>query len=635
MKLKTLANYLLVIFIYLVFFAFARAIFFISFEDGGYTTTQILKSFLIGARLDLSVSALSFGIVYFLLSAGSIIFKESIIKTSAKIYFGALNFFIFFLIVVEFPFYREYGLRLNHLFFEYLADPRELLATINAFFPLAYAAVIFIAGAFLSLFLTSKTIDKLNLFRREKFFSKIVSIFTVAVLTVIFIRGGVQRRPINWGVAYFSKSNFLNQNTLNGIFNLFHDLRLYLQERKNKITMGNYFSSKKAYRIVKNYNKYDSEVSANPLGIKAEHPNIVLIFMEGFDTTYIGAYGAEKSLSPGFDKLAKEGILFTRFYANGVRTSRALLAGLCSYPVTPGVNLTKKVQAQQFIPSVAYYLKSYNSLFFYGGDKDFEDMRAFFIKSGFDKFYDYKDYTKSTSPHPVGIFDEELFELADKILTETRPPFFATILTLSNHEPFYLPKHFENIMPDSTLEEKMFYYSDWALGKFIERAKEKPYFKNTIFIITADHARYSQKFDKSKFHIPLLIYSPLIEKSTKSDKILSQMNLPMTVFKLAGFSDKITDTTFFAKSVFDDSDIVYVMLDPYFAAITKDYFYRESLSGQFYLFDNSGKEIEDLEKLKPLQDYARANLQISQQLFFDLKINTNWYERDKLFLTAP
>jgi phosphoglycerol transferase MdoB-like AlkP superfamily enzyme len=181
------------------------------------------------------------------------------------------------------------------------------------------------------------------------------------------------------------------------------------------------------------------------------------------------------------------------------------------------------------------------------------------------------------------------------------------------------------------LAQRIFYYSDWTLGKFIESAEQKPYFKNTIFIITADHAKYHGKFNKDKFHIPLVIYSPLIKKSKKVDRIASQMNLPMTVLKFAGFSGKVTDTAFFAKSVFDGEEIVYAMFDPYFSVTTKDYFYRESLSGQFYFFDDEGNVLEDYKPIKPLQEYARANLQISHYLFLNFKVNTNWHERGKMF----
>lgn len=593
-----------------------------------------MQSFLTGARLDLSLTAIAVSFVYFILGLASVFsIQNRATKKTAKVYFGFLNFVFFALTIAEFPFYKEYNLRLNHLFFEYLGDPAELLLTVNAFFPLIYASIIFIAGGTAVFFLTSKIINKLDLFGRDNFLSKLISLLIIPVLTVIFIRGGLQRRPVNWGVAYFSTSNFLNQNSLNGIFNLFHDFRVYLKERKNKVEVKKYFTNKKAFEIVSEFNGYEKEAKSYSPNLKISRPNIVLIFMEGFDTTYIRSFGAQKSLAPNFDKLARKGILFTQFYSSGTRTSRGLVAGLCSYPITPGVNLTKKVQAQQFIPSAAHYLKDYKSLFFYGGDKDFEDMRAFFVKSGFDEFYDYKDYSTSKCPSKLGIFDEELFELTDKLLTRTSQPFFASILTLTNHEPFYLPKHFENKRPELTLAQRVFHYSDWALGKFIEDAKKKPYFKNTVFLITADHAKYSTKFDKTKFHIPLLIYSPSIENSRIIKKVTSQMNLPMTVMELSGFAGEISNTSFFEKSVFKSGGNAYVMLDPYFGVITENYFYRESLSGQFYLFDNTGNAVENSKTIKPLQDYARANLQLSQYLFLNLKVNTNQKQKKELFKT--
>jgi phosphoglycerol transferase MdoB-like AlkP superfamily enzyme len=326
---KSFGNYLVIILVYLLFFLAARLIFFISFADDGYSTAEIFKSFLTGARLDLSVTAAAVSFIYFIFSVFAVFINGTIIKKIAKVYFGFLSILFLFLVLAEFPFYEEYGLRLNHLFFEYLGNPKELILTINAFFPVALAFVILIVGGALIFLLVSIFFDKIKLFEQESLLGKLISLPLIMVFTVVFIRGGLQWRPINWGAAYHSKHNFINQLTLNGTFNLFHDLQIFLEERQNKIQTKTYFANSRAFEILTEHNKYGSEINL-PFKLPVKKPNIVLIFMESFDSSFIGSLNAKKGLTPNFDKLAGQGILFTDAYANGTRTSRGLIAGLCS-----------------------------------------------------------------------------------------------------------------------------------------------------------------------------------------------------------------------------------------------------------------------------------------------------------------
>ena len=629
---KLLKDYLIIIFAYLLVLSIARAVFFWAFKDGIYATGEILKSFLIGVRIDLSLTAVAVSFVYFILSIFSFFLRTSAIpKIIGKIYFSIVGFAFFFFTFTEFPFYKEYHLRLNHLFFEYL-DSKELLITVNAVFPVIYAVLIFIVAAFVITFLTVKFMEKINLFAKERFLKSAFSFFAIIALTVIFIRGGFQRRPINWGAAYFSKSNFLNQNASNGMFNLFHDFQIYLEERKSKIKAKSYFSNRNAYDAIVGFNDYEQETKKLPFKLPVKKPNIVMIFMEGFDTTYNGSFSPKLALTPNFDGLAKKGILFTKAYSNGTRTSRALVGGLCSYPVTPGVNLTKKIQAQQKIPSVADYLAGYGykSLFLFGGDRDFEDIGAFFTSNGFKKFYDYEDLGPTDCPHKMAVFDEELFTRANEKFSQIKNPFIAVIMTKTNHEPFYLPKHFKDIKKGLKIDKRVFHYTDWSLGHFFKEAEKEKYFKNTVFIIAADHTRYTKELNQNKFHIPLLIYSPMIKGGKKIDKTVSLMNLPKTILQICGINLPVSKTSFFSKSLFENPYAAYVMVDPYFGVVTDKYFYRESLSEDYYLFDFKGKVLENGEKIPPLQDYARAMLQVSRYLFLNFKVNTDWEQRKQI-----
>jgi hypothetical protein len=535
------------------------------------------------------------------------------------------------LLLTEIPFYHEYSSRLNHLFFEYFDKPREMFVTIAGIKLVWPMVVVFLCMVWFLVKGTLALCDKLfDYIREERAVSRAVSLLLICGLTVLFIRSGFQRRPLNWGAAFFSEDNFINQTALNGIYNLFQDLQIFYEERNLHLKPSDYFDKPQtALQKVCAASDYAREdlmpVPALPRGVC---PNVVMIFMESFAAKYVGALGASPSLTPEFDKLTKEGLFFTEFYGNGTRTSRGLAAALNSYPPLAGVNLTKKIEAQQKIPGTAQYLAQagYRTLFFYGGDKQFEDMSGFALNNGFQAFYDFTDFPKPRYPNPIGVYDEELFENVDRLLRAQPPrkPFFAAVMTLTNHGPFTVPEYYKFLTPGMTKEERAFRYSDYALAKFIAQAKKSQYYKNTVFIIEADHAAFISDYGADRFHIPLLFLSPLIQPGRDS-RVASQLDLPMTVLRLCGLPIKNTGTAFWGLSLAERerAGMAVFLDDPYFGVITKDAMYRESFEGGGYVYDLGGKPSDS--KFPPeLIDYARGMKEGSSWLFFERKAGTDW-----------
>ncbi|HOX22419.1 MAG TPA: LTA synthase family protein, partial [Elusimicrobiales bacterium] len=339
--------------------------------------------------------------------------------------------------------------------------------------------------------------------------------------------------------------------------------------------------------------------------------------------------GAAQSLSPEFDKLSARGVLLSNFYANGTRTSRALVATLSSFPPLPGVNLTKKIEAQQKMPTIAAYLSElgYRCVFMYGGDKDFEDMGGFVRQNGFSRVYDKDDF-KAFSRHKnlIGVFDGELFEGADAQLAQLPQPFFAAVMTLTNHGPYQLPPDYSDAQ-GLEIEKRAFRYSDYALGRFFEMAEKREYFKNTIFIVMADHPVHYGSFSPRKFRAPLLFYSPLIKNPHKEGLLASQLDLPPTLLRLAGDKRKQQELPFWGQAMEERSPQmpVFCLEDPYFGVMTDTRFYRESLSGvERGIFNLDGKPVNNAEAQELLGAQARAALQLSRELFFAGKAGLPW-----------
>ncbi|MCX5783966.1 MAG: sulfatase-like hydrolase/transferase, partial [Elusimicrobia bacterium] len=203
---------------------------------------------------------------------------------------------------------------------------------------------------------------------------------------------------------------------------------------------------------------------------------------------------------------------------------------------------------------------------------------------------------------------------------------FAAMLTRTNHGPFTTPDYLKNTDTNLPKELRTQKYSDYALGKFFKEAVKAPFFKNTVFIITSDHAPSYPDFDKKRFHIPLLLYSPLIKTPKKDARLISQLDLAPTIIALCNLPVKQTDTTFWGVPISQkkENGFAYILDDPYFGLITEKYFYRESISGDFYLFDRRMRPSDNKNMLKKMQDYCRAVLQMSESALSEVKAATLW-----------
>lgn len=613
------------IFAYMLFFTMHRVVFLIWFNTINYPVLSLLKSFFIGARYDFSIVS-TFILTGFLLAAIILLIPKT--KILARIIFtlwlGIANTAILFLSVAEFPFYANYTSRLNHLFFEYLTDPKELIVTLSGIVPLIPMAILFVLVGLVMWYLGDQISRAFTYGAHDKVWLRMLLIVFMAGIILVGIRGGVQRRPLNWGEAFFSSHNFLNQLALNGSYNLLAQAKIFVKEQQNQITSKRFYTEGEAREIIAQIKK--REPAPNPVIKFDSKPNVVVIVMESFAPKYIGAMGAPISMTPNFDDMVGKGIFFTSFYAAATRTSRALTSLLLSYPPLPGVNLTKKVEAQQFIPSVAYYMnkQGYTSLFLYGGDKNFEGMAGFFTNSGFQNFYG-SERLKGIHYNPIGLYDEDLFNNAVKLFNNQGNPFFAVIMTLTNHGPYTVPDYYAKEEKNINKKELLaFKYSDYALGKFFEEAQKRDWYKNTVFFITSDHSALFHDFDETRFKIPMLIYSPLITERKEITSVASQLDFAPSLLNMLGLDGA---QNFIGSDFSSNKGYAYILDDPYFGMFGTNNFYRENLNGTSYVFTDkisgqtnycdSGSCDKDMQNdFNNMRTYSRAVLDLSRDLFF-------------------
>ncbi|MFN9807493.1 MAG: LTA synthase family protein [Betaproteobacteria bacterium] len=270
--------------------------------------------------------------------------------------------------------------------------------------------------------------------------------------------------------------------------------------------------------------------------------NVVLISVESLSAEFLGAFGNTQGITPRLDALARDSLLFTRLYATGTRTVRGLEAIALSLPPTPGHSVVKRPDnGNLHTLGEVFAAKGYEPIYLYGGYSYFDNMREFFGGNGY-TVIDRAALAKDEIHYENiwGVADEDLFTLSLRELDQRAAagkPFFAHVMTTSNHRPFSYPAG--RIDLPTGKREGAVKYTDWAIGDFIERARAKPWFRDTVFVILADHCAASRgKTDLpiDRFHIPMLVYAPAHVAPGRVDHIASQIDVAPTLLALLDFS---------------------------------------------------------------------------------------------------
>ncbi|GAB4029203.1 MAG: hypothetical protein Fur0012_03210 [Elusimicrobiota bacterium] len=339
--------------------------------------------------------------------------------------------------------------------------------------------------------------------------------------------------------------------------------------------------------------------------------NVMIFVMESFGSEFVGVLGANPSYTPRFDALSEKGLLFTNIYSIGNRTVRGLEGVLAGFPPLPTESLVK-MKFSSSIRTLPEILKEkgYENYFVYGGRGIFDNMKPFALRYGFDFFIEQKDFKNPSFKTIWGVADEDIFnmslEKAKAAYLSGRPFFFLT-LSVSNHKPYTYPA---GRIPEDPSKKKRSHavkYSDWALGEFFARAQKEPFYRDTVFVIIADHgARVygSQEIPIKSYKIPLLIIAPGL-KSGRSNVLGSSDDVPSTVMSLLCQTYK---SPFFGKSLLIESKHRWVALNHnrsagYYDGNTlvvlglnkNNVFYEESVSGLIRVPKNKNTEIKEKE----------------------------------------
>lgn len=525
----------------------------------------LAESFWVGLRFDLAVSSYLL-LLFFLLLL--------VLRGRQRVWLLAgLSAVVGGVIVsglAEIEFYRELEFRFNTVIFEYLSHPRIVAGMAWEGYPVLRYLLVW--ALLLGLFVGAC----LWLYRRlllpaspvqgaPAVIARTMGVTLMLALMIFASRGGFAHEPLRWGDAFFSEEPFANDLALNGVFTLGRSL-LEKASGRDKVWTGT-LAAEEAGRLTRQMlllpNEKDLSSADHPLLRQADHPdaavpllrrdplrpmNVVVILMESFAGRHTGALGAPGGITPEFDALSREGILFERAFANGTHTHQGVFASLASFPNLPGYEyLMKTMEAKQEFSGLPEILDrlGYQSIFLYNGLFSWDNKEGFFRQHGMDRFVGREDYVNPTFVDPVwGVSDYDVFMRANEEfkVMDGKGPFFGAILTLSNHSPFNLPDPlpFPRIVTGDGLEPRLnsMRYADWALGEFFRQARTEEWFRNTLFVLTGDHGFGTQpsitEMRLDRQHVPLLFYSPALDPAAigRRSTVASQVDIAASVLGL-------------------------------------------------------------------------------------------------------
>ena len=499
-----------------------------------------------GVLPEIGIAFISLKIIFF----AAILFTDKYRK-SIRLALFSLTIFLFVLLIIqnavsEFFFWNEFGVRYNFIAVDYLVYTNAVIGNIMESYPVVplFAAVGILAfAATFILIKKSKTyLDYLPDFSSKL---KIIGVQTLLFGSALLILPIITSQQNSSNVF----ANELQSNGLQKFYKAFTNSELDYFEFYETLPENELAQFEAIVNV--NYNNNTNTITSERTEIKK---NVVLITVESLSEEFMKHYGNQNNITPFLDQLAEESLFFTNLYATGNRTVRGLEAVTLCLPPTPGESVVKrKDNKNKFTTASVFNSKGYTSKYLYGGDAYFDNMQDFFGGNGYDVIDKSDLKTNEISFSNIwGVCDEDMAKKAIQVMNEdakTGKPFFNHWMTVSNHRPFTYPEGKISISGTAKSREGGVMYTDYALKQFFEMAKKQTWFKNTVFVIIADHCASSSgktELPMDKYRIPAFIYAPGFIEPQKIDKLVSQIDLMPTVIGILNFK---YESKFFGKDV--------------------------------------------------------------------------------------
>lgn len=559
--------------------------------EKGFGFADYMQVMVHGASLDAATAGYLTAFP-FLLVLISIWFRKFPLKKILYGYYILAAALISIIFVVDMALYTFWGFKLDASVFLYIDSPKEALASVSVGFILLRVLAILLLIALNSWVLLKITPSVLNATRKR--IAGTAGMLLLGGVLFIIIRGGVTESTSNIGQVYFSNEPFLNHSAVNPDFSLLSSMG----KSQDFASEFNFFDEEKRAALFDGlYPTTDGDSIIQVLNTK--RPNILIILMEGFGGAFVEPLGGLPDVTPHFNRLSKEGVFFTNCYANSFRTDRGTVCTFSGYLGLPTASVMKIPAKSRTLPAIAEGLSKagYKTDFLYGGDINFTNMKSYLLGTGYQRLTANTDFSLAEqTSNAWGVNDDITFEYLYNQLRNRKEegPWHTAFLTLSSHEPFEVPYHrLEDKIPNA------FAYTDECLGKFIDRLKQTPAWKDLLVICLPDHGFYYPREGSNAmprfYHIPLLWLGGAVKQPMQVDKIMNQTDLAATLLGQLG----LEHTAFtFSRNVLG-SDYKYPFA---FYSFNNGFSFRDS-TGVTVFDNNSGSILFD----EPEADESRLD----------------------------
>ena len=620
--------------IVILFFSIFRIIlFFTEFEriDSTLPIKDIVMSFFMGLRFDIVIASYILILPYVILTIASFFKKEYKLINRFVLYFLIFFFSITFLIcAVDIPYFNQFFARFSITAFEWLDSPIFVLKMVaqeprywSILIPFALLIYIFIR-------LLKKIFSTFSYKSNDNIYLKIgLYIFFLAVI-FLAIRGRLEHKsPIRVGTAYFSNNAFLNQLGLNPNFTL---IRSYLDSRKAENKSIQLMDDKLAISNVQNYFNITNPNKDKPILRNITYDstinqkyNVVLIIMESMSAAKMQRGGNKKNLTPFLDSISHKGYYFENTYTAGIHTMNGIFSTLTSYPSLFRQHPMKETSMVQYNGGIFPTLlnKGYSTIYFTTHDGQFDNVEGFLKANTCERVISKVDYPTEDVKTTLGVPDDVMFDFSLPILddlSKKNKPFFATLMTTSDHGPYYVPDYFTPKNED--IKDQIVEYADYSLRKFITQASKKDWFENTLFVFIADHGTpidglYDMSIDYN--HSPLLFYAPnFITEHKTFDKIAGQIDVFPSIMGLLKlpYQNNTLGIDLFSKDrpyIYFNADDKYGVMDNEWFSIVRAEDKAKSLF-KYKQGDTKNYAAENKDIVEKMDEYAKSNMQTFQYI---------------------
>lgn len=548
--LRSLFSFIRFYLFWLLFFAITRLTFELYYFNKLKSASfgEIIETYLYGIRMDASATAYIAIIPLIIFIINWFSKPASHIKSFwLKAYTCFCIFFISLIAIVDLGIFLEWGAKVNFRAFDTLFNAPSESFSSTASSPILLNVSIGVVLVALGVVFSNRILDYSFKKPTETHVAKILWSMAFLLTNFIILRGTFMPTPINQSYVYFSDNQILDLSAQNTEWNLANNIFENFRKPYNPYLFMEPWQAK---RIVDSTFEVKKDTTVKIL--TTDKPNVVIIQLESFTADLIQSLGGEKGDAPNFEKFVKDGLLFTRIYSAGDRTDKGIIAILSGFPSqairTIIVDTTKQRRLTSLLTS--FNDAGYNTSYFYGGGSEYMNFSTYMQDHHIGHIVDKDSIPKKDIGSTWGAHDNILLTIQVNWLNTEKQPFFSLLETLTNHEPFVMPgnPHF----PGKDVANKFrstAYFTDSCLNAYFEYAKKQDWYKNTLFILVADHGHRlplstAMAYNPAKYHIPLLFYGDVIKPEYRGQKInklgnqtdiactiLSQLNRPHAQFK--------------------------------------------------------------------------------------------------------